>query len=136
MAGISRYAPRLSLPRLFTRRHAVTDAAAQLIADLQTVSAKLRSGRPHIRKRLIREDGLITGMDEEHLPFNPGLLAKSGQRIVNDLAGAELDDDDRLLAGACMADFLDAVAPYGTVAHAAEQRTLARELRSALGLVE
>lgn len=107
------------------------------IDELQDVSMRLRDGSPLVHKRILRNaDGRIIGANETHHRFDAHRLAKSGQRILNELATADLDHDERLLANACVADFLDSVAPYSSTPHAAEQRTLARELRSALGLVE
>lgn len=107
------------------------------IDKLQDISLRLREGSPLIRKRILRNAaGTIIGADETHHRFDPGTLIKAGQALTAELSKASLDEDAAVFFGACVADFLEASAPYVSTPNAAQLRTQARETRERLGLRE
>ena len=107
------------------------------IDQLQDISLRLREGSPLVRKRIIRdENGTITGADETHHRFDAGRLIRAGQTLSAELSKASLPEDAAVFFGACVADFLEATAPYLSSPNAAEVRTQARETRERLGLRE
>lgn len=104
------------------------------IDELQDISLRLREGSPLSRKRLIRDEaGRITGADETHHRFDAGRLIKADQALTAKLSRASLPEDAAVFFGACVADFLEAAAPYVSTPNAAALRTQARETRERLG---